>query len=149
MGQIAKFSKILVAIDGSPKSIEAADHGIAMAKKDNAKLVVISVIHTPASILTYSTEKSFKEFLKKSRDEAEGWFSKIRSKTSEIGVQLKTDTVEEIYSIPGAIIKYAEKEKADVIIVGATGKSGFKKFLLGSVSGDVVRYARCPVLVVK
>ena len=65
------------------------------------------------------------------------------------GVDLKTETVKEIYSIPGAIIKYAEKEKAYVIVVGGTGKSGFKKFLLGSVSGDVVRYARCPVLVVK
>ncbi|MDE1829155.1 MAG: universal stress protein [Thaumarchaeota archaeon] len=147
--QIGKFSKILVAIDGSPKSMEAADHGIVMAKKDNAKIVVISVIHTPASILTYSTEKSFKEFLKKTREETEEWFSKIRKKASEIGVELKTDTVEEIYSIPGAIIKYAEQGKFDVIIVGGTGKSGFKKFLLGSVSGDVVRYARCHVLVIK
>lgn len=149
MSTIIKFSKILVAIDGSPKSIEAADHGIAMAKKDNAKLVVISIIHTPASGLLYTTEKSFKEFLKKAKDDTEDWFSKIQNKASKIGVELKTDTVEEIYSIPGAIIKYAKKEKADVIIVGGTGKSGFKKFMLGSVSGDVVRYARCPVLVVK
>ncbi|MGB6784859.1 MAG: universal stress protein [Nitrosotalea sp.] len=149
MAKSGKFSKILVAIDGSPNSIEAAERGIAMAKNDNAKLVVMSVIYTPASVLTYSTEKSFKEFLKKAKDETEGWFSKMRRNASEIGVDLKTDTVEEIYSIPGAIIKYAEKEKADVIVVGGTGKSGFKKFLLGSVSGDVVRYARCPVLVVK
>ena len=149
MNQIKKFSKIIVAIDGSTNSFEAAEHGISMAKKDNAKLIVISIIHTPASVLTYSTEKSFKEFLKKSRDETEGWFGKIRKKASEIGVEIKTDTVEEIYSIPGAIIKYAEQEKADVIVVGGTGKSGFKNLLLGSVSGDVVRYARCPVLVVK
>lgn len=149
MTQIEKFSKILVAIDGSPKSIEAADYGIAMAKKDNAKLVVMNVIYTPASILTYSTEKSFKEFLKKAKDETEMWFSKIRKKASELRVELKTDTVEEIYSIPGAIIKYAEKEKVDIIVVGGMGKSGFKKFILGSVSSDVVQHARCPVLVIK
>jgi nucleotide-binding universal stress UspA family protein len=149
MVQIGKFSKILVAIDGSPNSFEAIDHGIAMAKKDGAKLFVLNIIHTPGSVLLYSTEKSFREFLKKSKDEAEVWFNKIRKKASEFGVELKTDTIEEIYSIPGAIIKYAEKEKVDVIVVGGTGKSGFKKLLLGSVSGDVVRYARCPVLVVK
>jgi len=149
LAQFKKFSKILVAIDGSPNSVDAADYGIGMAKKDNAKLVIMSVIYTPASTFTYSTEKSFREFLKKAKDEAEGWFSKIRKNASEIGVDLKTESIEEIYSVPGAIIKYAEKEKADVIIVGGTGKSGFKKLLLGSVSSDVVRYASMPVMVVK
>jgi nucleotide-binding universal stress UspA family protein len=147
--QLKKYSKIIVAIDGSPQSIEAAEHGISMAKKDNAKLVVISVIHTPASVLTYTTEKNFRDFLKKSKEETSDWFNTIRKKATEAGVSIKTDTVEEIYSIPGAIIKYAEQEKADVIVIGSTGRSGFKKLLLGSVSADVVRYARCPVLVVK
>jgi nucleotide-binding universal stress UspA family protein len=149
LAQLKKFSKILVAIDGSPNSMEATEYGIAMAKKDNAKLVVMNVIYTPASIVTYGTEKSFREFLKKAKDETEEWFGKIRKKASEIGVELKTESVEEIYSIPGAIIKYAEKEKADVIIVGSTGKSGFKKLLLGSVSSDVVKYASMTVMVVK
>lgn len=149
MAQFTKFSKILVAIDGSPNSMEAADYGISMAKKDNAKLVVMSVIYTPASIVTYGTEKSFREFMKKAKDETEEWFGKIRKKASENGVEIKTETVEEIYSVPGAIIKYAEKVKADIIIVGSTGKSGFKKLLIGSVSSDVVGYARCPVLVIK
>jgi nucleotide-binding universal stress UspA family protein len=149
LAQFKKFSKILVAIDGSSNSVEAADYGIAMAKRDNAKLVVMSVIDTPSSLLIYGTEKSFREFLKKAKDETEEWFGKIRKKASEVGVELKTESIEEIYSIPGAIIKYAEKEKADVIVVGGTGKSGFKRLLLGSVSSDVVRYARCPVMVVK
>ncbi len=171
MYKLKKFSRILVAIDGSPQSIEAAEHGISMAKKDNADLIVMSVIHTiytetshpmevkdlivmsvihtPASILIYATEKNFREFLKKCKEDTDNWFDTIRKKATEVGVPLRTETVEEIYSIPGAIIKYAEQEKADVIVVGGTGRSGFKKLLLGSVSGDVVRYARCPVMVVK
>ncbi len=149
MDQLRKFSKIVVAIDGSQQSLEAAEHGIAMAKKDNAELFVMSVIHTSASMLTYGNEKSFREFLKKSKEETDEWFNAIRKKATEFGVSVKTDTVEEIYSVPGAIIKYAEERKADVIVIGGTGRSGFKKFLLGSVSEDVVRYSRCPVLVVK
>lgn len=149
MEQIKKLSKIIVAIDGSQKSMEAAEHAIAMAKKNNAELFVVNVIHTPASMLTYGSEKSFKEFLKKSKEEADKWFNTIIKRTTEIGVSVKTDLIEEIYSVPGAIIKYAEEKKADVIVIGGTGRSGFKKFLLGSVSEDVVRYARCPVLIVK
>ncbi len=149
MDQLRKFSKIVVAIDGSQQSIEAAEHGITMAKKDNAELFVMSVIHTPASMLTYGNEKSFREFLKKSKEETDGWFNTVRKKATEFGVSVKTDIVEEIYSVPGAIIKYAEERKSDIIVIGGTGRSGFKKFLLGSVSEDVVRYARCPVLVVK
>jgi len=149
LDKLKKFSRILVAIDGSPQSMEAAEHGVSMAKKDNADLVVISVIHTPASVLTYTTEKNFREFLKKSKEDINTWFEKIRNRAAEAGLSIRTETVEEIYSIPGAIIKFAEQEKADIIVIGGTGRSGFKKFLLGSVSGDVVRYARCPVLVVK
>ena len=149
MSQTGRYSKILVAIDGSSKSLEAAEQGIAMAKKDNARLVILNVIHTPASTLLYSTEKSFNEFVKKSNDEARVWFDKIREKSSAIGVELKTETIEEIYSVPGAIIKYAEKEKVDLIIVGGTGRSGFKELLLASVSNDVERKASCQVLVIQ
>ena len=51
---VGKFSKILVAIDGSEMSMKAAEYGITMAKKDNAKLVAISMIYTPASTFTYT-----------------------------------------------------------------------------------------------
>ncbi|MDE1830446.1 MAG: universal stress protein [Thaumarchaeota archaeon] len=143
------FSKILVAIDGSEISLKAADYGIKLARKDKAQLIVLHVIHIPAAGLMYTTESAFKQFIDKSTNEADGWFDKIRKKASESKVELKAQTIEEMYSVPGAIIKYCEKMNADIIIVGGTGKSGFKKFLLGSVATDVVRYARCPVLVIK
>jgi nucleotide-binding universal stress UspA family protein len=37
----------------------------------------------------------------------------------------------------------------DLIILGTRGQSGFKKLLLGSVASGVVKYAHCPVMVVK
>ena len=149
MVQIKNLSKIVVAIDGSQKSTEAVEHGIAMAKRNKADLFVMNVIHTPATMLTYGSEKSFKEFLERSKGEAGKWFDMVRKHATEAGIPVKTDLIEEIYSVPGAIIKYAEEMEADVVVIGGTGRSGLKKFLLGSVSEDVVRYARCPVLVIK
>ena len=119
--RLGRFSKILVAIDGSDKSIEAAEQGIIMAKKDKAELVVVNIIHTPASTLLYSTEKSFKDFIKKSRAEANTWFGRIRKKADEYGVGLKTEIIEELYSVPSAIVNYAEAMEADLIVIGGTG----------------------------
>lgn len=149
MNKVESLSKILVAIDGSELSMKAADYGIEFAKKYNSKLIILNVIHIHAAGLMYTTESAFKQFIDKSKMESEEWFRTIRKEAKEQGVEIKTETVEEVYSVPGAIIKRAEEEDTDVIIIGGTGKSGFKKFLLGSVAIDVVRYSRCPVFVIK
>ena len=47
------------------------------------------------------------------------------------------------------ILKYAEDEEIDLIVVGTRGRTGIKKMLLGSVASGVVTYAHCPVIVVK
>jgi nucleotide-binding universal stress UspA family protein len=44
-----KFSKILVAIDGSQPSIDAADYAIKIAKKDNSELIAITVLDISTS----------------------------------------------------------------------------------------------------
>ena len=147
--KIETLSKILVAVDGSEMSLKAASYGIEFAKKYNSKLIILHVIHIQAAGLMYTTESAFKQFIEKSKKESEEWFSVIRKEAKEQGVEIKTETAEEMYSIPGAIVKHAEAENADVIIIGSTGKSGFKRLLLGSVASDVVRYSKCPVFVVK
>ena len=149
MNKVESLSKILVAIDGSEMSLKAADYGIEFAKKYNSKLIILYVIHVHAAGLMYTTESAFKQFIEKSKKESEKWFRTILIEAKKQGVKITTETVEEMYSIPGAIIKRAEEENADVIIVGGTGKSGFKQFLLGSVATDVVRYSKCPVFVIK
>ena len=146
---VGKFSKILVAIDGSEMSMKAAEYGVAMAKKDTASLVVISVIYTPASTFTYTKQEWFDEFLKKAKDESTKWFDKIKKNATQNGVQVKVETVEELYSIPAAIVKYAENENEDLIIMGSTGKTGFKRLLLGSVANDVVIHSPIPVMIIK
>lgn len=49
----------------------------------------------------------------------------------------------------GEIIRLAEQESADVIVVGTSGRRGVSRFFLGSVAEAVVRGAPCPVLTVR
>lgn len=127
-----KFSKILVAVDGSETSINAAGYAIAMAKKDNAQLIVLTVI--------------VKE---NDKVEAQQWFDKIGKKAQENNIQLKTEIIDIPMSVEGAILNYAESENVDLIVIGTRGRSGITKMLLGSVASEVVTYATCPVMVVK
>ena len=47
------------------------------------------------------------------------------------------------------IVKYAEENEIQLIVIGSEGLSGIKRFLLGSVANRVVAHAHCSVLVIK
>ena len=48
-----------------------------------------------------------------------------------------------------SIIDVAIDEKADMIVMGTTGRTGIKRLIMGSVAEEVCRKAPCPVLTVK
>ncbi len=47
------------------------------------------------------------------------------------------------------ILKLAEEQSIDLIVMGTLGRSGIEKFLLGSVADKVIRNSRIPVLTVR
>ena len=153
-----KFSKILITVDGSEQSMDAADYAIIMAKKEdnNAQLIALHVLISQTgyaystNMFGLATPSSINELLEDAKHEAQQWFDKIKEKLYENGdIQLKTEVVVSPTSVVGAIVDYAEHENVDLIVIGSRGRTGFKKLLLGSTASGVVTYATCPVLVVK
>ncbi len=65
------------------------------------------------------------------------------------GVQIEGNTVETNRSVVIAIVDFADKEKADLIVVGTRGTSEMGKLMLGSVAAGTVSSAHCPVLAVR
>ena len=47
------------------------------------------------------------------------------------------------------LIRYAEEENMDIVIMGTLGKTGLDRLLMGSVAGNVVRHSKVPVMVVR
>ena len=155
------FSKILVAIDGSQASMDAADYAIEIAKKDKCQLIALTIfnISTPrrlsSSFITAPTY-GLKE-LEEDRKEAQQWLDKVETlavkennTNNNNNIRFKSEIIEDPTSKVGsAIVDYAERENVDLIVIGTRGRTGFKKMLLGSVASDVVTYAHCPVMVVK
>jgi nucleotide-binding universal stress UspA family protein len=145
------FSKILVAIDGSQASMDAADYAIEMTKKDGTELIALSIVRIPLSSYGLVTPQGELSHPKEREEmlEAKQWLQKLIQIAKQNDVQLKTEIIDSQMSIEAAIVEYAESHGVDLIVIGTRGRSCFKKMLLGSVASGVVTYATCPVMVVK
>lgn len=148
-----RFSKILAAIDGSESSIDASQYAISIAKQYNSKLTAISVVYVhgiKAISSSFITAPTFAlDAFEKAKKDAQQSLNDIKLKAEGEGVELTTEIIEPAGSVEGSIVNYAENNGIDLIVLGTRGRSGFTKLLLGSVALGVVKYAHCPVLVVK
>jgi nucleotide-binding universal stress UspA family protein len=144
------FSKILVAVDGSETSMQAADYAVEMAKRYHAQLTALTVSHMSMSSYGFATPPDvIKQMKEKHEIESKQWFDRVNRVAAESGIRLKIELVDTQMSVAGAIVEYAESHDIDLIVLGTRGRSGLKKLLLGSVALDVVNYAACTVMVVK
>ena len=140
------ITKILIGYDGSKAGDKALDYAIGIAKTFNAKLYILHVIEEgriaiapdssmyPALIDTM--EKQGRDLVNKAVERA-----RSQGVNAEGLLEMGTDAAE-------TIINVANNLNVDLIVVGSRGLKGLTRFLLGSVSEKVVRYANRPVLVV-
>jgi nucleotide-binding universal stress UspA family protein len=152
-----KLSKILVAIDGSHASFDAADYAIMLAKQHNSQLILLHVLHP---VEYYSSLQFFEVqqpqdssvLIEQAKKEANKWFDDIKKKiienTLEKPIKIETTIIVSTTTVD-SILDYAEDKDVDLIVIGTRGRSGIKKLLLGSTASGVVTYSLCPVTVVK
>ena len=150
------FTNIVVAIDGSEPSFDAADYAISFAELYNSQLTALYVasVRVPNDFDSDMPDDKMPDQIKKIMNEAkiesEPWFKRIKSAIgNESMVNFRTKIILSSMKVSGVIVNFSEDTNVDLIIIGTRGRSGFKRLLLGSVASDTVMYAHCPVLVVK
>jgi nucleotide-binding universal stress UspA family protein len=139
------FYKILVAIDGSDASMDAADYAVSISKEYNAELYALYVIRADVDLFGVHPNSEYTATMK---NEGEKYLDKVKGKAAEKNIQIKPQIIASI-NIAGGIVDYAQQNNIDLIVIGTRGSSGFKKLLLGSVAANTITYAHCPVMVVK
>jgi nucleotide-binding universal stress UspA family protein len=152
-----KLSKILVALDGSHASFDAADYAVMLAKQHHAQLILLHVLHPVeyySSLQFFEVEQpqDSREIIEQAKKEANKWFDIVRKKIEEdtLEKQIKIETAIIVSTATvDSILDYAEDKNVDLIVVGTKGRSGIKKLLLGSTASGIVTYSSCPVTVVK
>ena len=140
---MAKFSKILVPLDGSTNAIRGLNKAIELAKVSGAEITGFYVFHLPIAAGIKYTQK-MKDDAQKKAVKAIGPAMK---KAQNAGAKFK-------YHTGGGhtgseIVNYAKKGKFDMIVIGARGMGGAKEAFLGSTSNYVMHKTKIPVLVVK
>jgi nucleotide-binding universal stress UspA family protein len=62
---------------------------------------------------------------------------------------IKTEIFIDVKSIIESIIDYATRKNIDLIVIGTRGRTGLKRFFMGSVANGVIQHAHCSVLVIR
>jgi len=143
------LSKILVAVDGSEISKRAFEYASFIAEKCNTSLVIVNIPDIFERV--GSSSKKLEEIarkIEKGEIDNEAMLRKFESQAKDYGIK-DVRTIKQRGNVAEEILKIADKEKVDMIILGSRGRSAAKEFLLGGVSHKVVHHARCPVTVVR
>ena len=152
---IPQIKKILFATDLSKNSAYAFFYAVHMAKRDEAKIVIMHAVEPIAPMLV-----NFEDFKHQvAKDRWEETVKKFKERIQDISVKVDTqmgissvDLVSDILIRLGnpveEILKVVEEEDCDVIVLGTHGKGLFKQTLLGSVSSSVLIRTQKPVFVI-
>ena len=135
--------RILLAYDGSAASVKACELAFDLAQRYGARLVVLSVARPPE----FGDDVETEAVIENSRAYHEGLLEPVKQRAATSG--LDAAFLVTVGHPTEQIIAEAEREHADLIVLGHRGKTLFQRLRLGSVSKQVVQYAECPVLVVR
>ncbi len=141
-----KYERILIAIDGSYESELAFQKGVNVAKRNDAELFLTHVIDTRAlqSVATFDTY-----IYEKLEQESKDVLNDYERQAREAGLTKVKQIIE--FGNPKTLLArdIPEREKIDLIMVGATGMSAFEHLLIGSSSEYIMRHAKVDLLVVR
>lgn len=136
-----KFEKVLFATDFSEASQTALVYATALARDAGARMLILHVEETPVS---YATGEMLVFHPDVPNPELRRMLEKI---VPHGGVPYEHHLV--VGNPANEIVRLAEEQGADLIVLGTHGRKGLSRLLTGSVAELVLRRAQCPVLAVK
>jgi nucleotide-binding universal stress UspA family protein len=137
------IQRILLGYDGSETSTEAFDFALDLARKYGAELHVIAVARPPE----FAEDVEAEAVIENSRAHYDKVLGKLRSKLTHEAIKTHLHVV--VGHPAEQIVRYAEGQGIDHIIVGHRGHTLFDRWLIGSVARQVIAYAHCAVTVVR
>lgn len=141
--------KILLTVDGTEQSFNSIKKAVDILNFKEKEMYIISVKESPELLPMEATlDKNWLDSIEKQQKiHATKAINRAKSITSDAGIDIQNEAI--LTGNPAQkIIDFAEKEKIDLIVMGARTKTDLSKLLLGSVSKRVLEHVNCDVLVV-
>ena len=145
---MTRLRRILHPTDFSTASSRAYRHALELAKGSRAELLLVHVL-APLVLPSdgYVSPKVYDEMNAAAQAEGRKHLDALVKKARQAGVRVRGLLLE---GLPHErIAQAARSAKADVVVVGTHGRTGFSRFFLGSVASRVLAVSPCPVLTVR
>ena len=147
------MNNILFPTDFSPAAIQAFRYALGVASVTGAKITVFHAYQVPRITGGGNLPNTMKEAYDSMHAEAKEQFQKHFSALEEIAREGGASEValhSEVVQGPAieSILKTARQMATDVIIMGTKGASGLREIFIGSIAGEVLEKAACPVLAI-
>ena len=142
------ITNILIPFDGSSFSVKAFNAAVDIAKRQDAKINLLTCLEKDNLGAWYVDKRVNKQIVRDAKKFALDFLTKLEKKAEKAGISVSVNVVE-AKSISKQIVSFAKSKRIDLIVIGSHGQSGFNRFILGSVSNAVSQSAKCPVLIIK
>lgn len=139
---------IMAPLDFSSSSTEGLETAKDLAKRYEGELVLLHVVPFIPALpegVDYFQDGKYEEHL---TELAEAKLAKLAAEAQASGIKART-AVGTANDAAMEIVRKAEEEKVDLIVIPTHGVTGWKRLPFGSVTDKVVRTASCPVLVLR
>jgi len=152
---IPQIKKILFATDLSKNSAYAFYYAIHMARRDEAKIVILHAVEPLPPMLVAFEDFVYKvakdrwdDAVKTIHERLQEFSKKADAQTGISSLDFVSKTLIRLGHPVEEILKAVEEEGCDVIVLGTHGKGFLEQTFLGSVSSSVLLRSRRPVMVV-
>lgn len=144
------FTKILVPLDGSELAERALSPATTLATPHSGKVILLSVTYLQHMFVEEPEGYGFllpEDSLAQTRRELTAYLENLRRTRARPELNLLPRVLEG--DVASCIVDTAASEDVDLIVMSTHGRSGFSRWMLGSVTERVLRQAPCPVLVIR
>jgi nucleotide-binding universal stress UspA family protein len=146
-GPALRLKQILVPVDFSDCSHKALEYALSFARQFHADITLLHVVHIDyyaanSEYTTFDYPELIEEMERAGKKQLEA-LARLIVKQCPVQTAIQTGHAGSI------IVETAKRRGTDLIIISTHGRTGFKRIFLGSTTEYVVRYAPCPVLIVR
>lgn len=144
-----EYRSILVGTDGSEQAQQAFEKAIAVAKRNNAEVIVAHIIENKLYGGTMAFSTFSPDIVQEETNQAKNLLENYVQIAKDLGCDRVKTTLE--FGSPKVMMasELPEKYGTDLIMVGQSGLNAVERLVMGSVSDHIIRTAPCDVLVVR
>ncbi len=143
------YKKILVPLDGSPLAEAVLPYAEDLARAENAEILLLTVPNTPSPQVFVRNPTMLEAIANIEKDVEDEAIKYVNTKAEALKAdQVKVSVMVQIGPVPDTIIQVAEMAHADMIAMATHSRTGFQRWLIGSVADEVVHGTHIPVMLI-